>query len=205
MNTKHALILTVAALMGASMSTHAEFCAVQLSVTYPDNQPIVLGRAELLDSTGRIISAGDVRSGHGEFCDFGFGEHSIRVSSDLTLPVVIHGVRLHYGNTQTLRVVLNQNPDHKGDVAPSSGNACSAYARITSVDGKSLSGVKVTYAGFTSVSDSFGRVVFLIPLNKFASFRFAKAGMQDRELTLSCSEPSERFERVVILLPATAR
>ena len=79
-----------------------EFCALRLSVTLPDGIPVVSAAAELLDARGTIVQTTTIANGEGHFCDFGFGPHSIRVHEESSIPTVLTGIQLIYGEPTSM-------------------------------------------------------------------------------------------------------
>ena len=184
-------------LVGLPLTAYAEFCGVRLSVTLPDHSPVILASADLIDARGMIVQTAQVRDGEAEFCDFGFGHYSIRVYNDSSLPVVLSGIRLKYGRTQTLLVMLN--PIDGVGTGVGSGNACRAYIRVFSRNMSPITGARVSLGSARYTSDSFGRVLVLIPLRRFVSVRFEKSAFQPREISLGCADPTDLIERTVVL------
>lgn len=182
----------------------ADFCAVRLSVTLPNGNRVSSGHVELIDPLGNVVRRTDFVDGHAELCDFGFGLHSIRVSKDGFLPVVISGIRLVYQEAQELRIVLNAG--HNVGTGISAGIACMAYVRVMGTEGAPLTGVRATNQGFVYESDSYGRMGLLVPLKSFADFRFEKAGFQARTISLGCGDlTSGQLERAVYLVADTGK
>ena len=130
-----------------------------MAVTLPDGSPISSAEAELVNARGSIVKTASITNGQGSFCDFGFGFYSIRVTHEFNLPVEVYGIKLVYGETQHLKVVLNP-PGSMGDEVRL-GNSCSAYIRFTTRRSDPIAGVKVTQgaAGIQAAeADTFGRV-----------------------------------------------
>jgi hypothetical protein len=204
MNTRAAALLFTAVLaQGAQSDGKAKFCAVELSVTLPDGSPIISATAELLNAEAVVVQRQLITNGSGTFCDFGFGPHSIRVGHGSSLTTTISGIKLIFGQTQHLRVVLNSHPEAGSGGAV--GTACRALLRLQSPNGDPIAGVTVTYRGNSAESDNYGRVLLLVPLKQFTAIAVQKVGFQSKDLSLSCSEPYEFIERNVYLLRAAPR
>lgn len=167
-------------------------------MTLPDQSPVILASADLIDARGAIVQTAQVKDEEADFCDFGFGYYSIRVYNDSSFPVVLSGIRLTYGRTQTFLVTLN--PIRGVGTGVGSGNACAAYIRVFSVDMKPIAGAKVSLDLARYASDSFGRVLVLIPLRKFVSVRFEQSAFDPREISLGCTAPTDLIERTIFLL-----
>ncbi len=190
------LILIAAHLAGSAQPP--EFCAVRLSAVLPDGSAILSATADLIDESGETVQSRTIKNGRGEFCDFGFGVYSIRVHGQMIdLPVSVHGIRLIYGKTQDVQVTIN--PSIHAGAYWGGGNACRAYVRVATVRRKPIPAATVTSDHHTQTADSYGRLLLLVPLGKFTTFRFEKAGFQPASLTLSCSDSDERLERTVYL------
>jgi hypothetical protein len=174
-----------------------EFCALRLSVTLPDGIPVVSAAAELLDARGTIVQTTTIANGEGHFCDFGFGPHSIRVHEESSIPTVLTGIQLIYGEPQELRVVLN--PLSSAGVHGGGGNACMAYVRIISIDGKPVAGVTINPRGTNEESDRFGRLLLLVPLGRFWTIQFERTGFRPQSATFSCSSWDESLTRTIVL------
>jgi hypothetical protein len=183
--------------VGYSQVRVPENCAVEVIVDVADGGGVSRATAELIDSRGSVIQTTGVSSGRGWFCDFGFGPHSIRVERPGSLPVTLAGIELVYGETQRLRVILNPVAAQEKQV--SGGNACRAYVRVESVEGKSVGGASATYRGRDFSADEYGRVLLLVPMNTLAEFRFRAVGFRAESVSLSCSRPGEVREKAVIL------
>ena len=195
------IFFALCALGNAQSSRH--FCALTLSVALADGSPVSSAKTELLDPNGTIVQRALIRGGYAEFCDFGFGDHSIRVYDEQHLPVTVTGIRLRYGHEQAIKVVLNSPVDVGSDMAI--GNVCRAYARVTSIDGKPIASARAVVKAETYHADAFGRILLLVPLKQFASFRFEALGFDTRDVVFSCSGPEERIERSVILVGKASR
>jgi hypothetical protein len=173
------------------------FCAVELLVTLADGSRVVSASAELIDGRGLLVQTTTIVNGSGSFCDFGFGLYSIRVTDPQNLSVSLQGVRFDYREAQRLVVVMNRSAGAgSGGVA---GNACRAFLRVKSPDGRAIPGVKASYSGMASVADEFGRLLISVPLKVFAPFRLQKPGYRSQDVLLSCADASESIEREVFL------
>lgn len=163
-----------------------DFCAVTLSVRLSDGQPVPSASARLIDPSGETVQRKRVINGRAEFCDFGFGPHSIlvRAGSDCG-SVLLRGVRLAYGFAQTFGVILN-TCGYEGNA---SGNACFTYLRVASPDGKPLAGVEIKETGVTSpivATDRYGRASVSVHAGAQAEFTLLKPGYKTDVLHLGC-------------------
>jgi hypothetical protein len=179
----------------------APFCAVELLVTLADGSRVMSASADLTDGRGAVVQTTKIVNGSGSFCDFGSGFYSIRVTDQQNLTVTLQGVRFDYREAQRLVVVMNRSAG-AGSVG-FAGNACRAFLRVKTPDGNALPGVKAAYEGTSFVADDFGRLIVLVPLKVFASFRLEKPGYRSQGVVLSCADPSESIEREVFILRDT--
>lgn len=184
---------------GFAQAAGRGFCAVRLTVAWPDGSPISGAIASLVGSDGNVVQTVEVRTGLAEFCDFGFGYYSIRVQHKSSNPVTLYRVRLIYGHTQDLHITLNSSS--KGDFGPAAGNACTAYVRVQSTEGEPISSVQAIRKGMAGEADEFGRLLLLVPLKEFVVFRFQSPRFQSHEASFSCMRPEEQIEKTIVLQP----
>jgi hypothetical protein len=162
------------------------FCAVQLSVKFPDGTPVPAAIADLIDPNGQIAQSRRVVQGSASFCDFGFGRHSIRIhalDSDCA-STLIENIRLEYGYNQKLSVIFNSCP-FEGDAA---GNACFTYIRVISEAGQALPGVMVSDSMDRSgvATDSYGRTEVNVHVGSRSDFELRKPGFRPATMHLEC-------------------
>jgi hypothetical protein len=108
--------LILVAILGLPKSTAlgqtAPFCALRISVQAQDGSPVHAALVDLIDPSQKVVQSRKVSNGWVEFCDFGFGYHSIRVRSDQPLEDVcetmVRDVKVIYGRSQRMNVILNQ-------------------------------------------------------------------------------------------------
>jgi hypothetical protein len=177
-----------------------ERCGVELLVTLANGHPIGSATAQLLNAEGTIVQSTSITAGRGRFCDFGFGPHSIRVVRAGSLATTLSGIEFIFGQTQQLYVTMN--PASSKDTEEGGGNACRAYIRAQTLDGKPIAGAIASIRNTRVRGDDYGRFMLLVPLNAFTEFRFEKAGFAPRSLVLSCSSWDELLERAIILTPS---
>jgi len=128
------LFLTAGLLFSVRLMA-GDLCAVTISVAAETSQP-VSAPAELIDSVERIVSSTRIVNGIAEFCDFGFGEHTIHIGGDSCGSITLHHVHLVSGVAQKFRVVLDNclNGAEGGRYPPS----CLVYLRVASESGTKL-------------------------------------------------------------------
>ena len=200
---KVVVLATITPACALSQQSGAPFCAVTLSVASPDGRPVLSGQTQLMDEQGTTVEVSAIANGRAAFCDFGFGPHSIRVQQDASIPVTLFGIHLTYGQEQHLRVVMNPVPDTGSEGG--GGNACRGYVRLITPDGRPIPNASAVYHGTSFHSDAFGRLLLLVPLRQFATFRFEKPGFVTRDVSLSCSTWDDQIERKIVLTRQTER
>lgn len=183
------VLLVAGALQGAAQ----EFCAVRVVVTSPKGAPLWVP-VKLYDPAGKLVKSlfTDSASGVAELCDFGFGEHSIRVGQGGCSEMVIPSVVLCYGATATYRVILNGCP-----CAGFTASGCQPYLRIASDDGVPLKGATVNWSesGRAWKTDVYGRVKPIIPIGVKGTLRITAPNYQPAIVPLDCRPGSlERFK-----------
>ena len=174
----------------------AEFCAVKILLVDVHGKP---GSAlvELRDASGKTIQEDFGENGEAQFCDFGFGEHSIRVGGTSCASVIIPGIHLDMGNPQTSRVYLN--PCGSGERVLL---GCRVYFRVTSqgIPPLPLAGVVISTTPNTkrAETDTYGRVQIDLSVSKSYSITFDKAGYSKTTTAIDCTKPkyTERSVRL---------
>jgi hypothetical protein len=175
------------------------FCAVELTITIGGGGMASSGAAELRDDRGKVVQVAPIEKGKASFCDFEFGAHSIRVDNENSIPVTLNGIRLIYGETQRLAVILNPRP---ATPEGGGGNACRAYIRAQDLHQQPIAEVRATSDAGAYIGDEFGRFLLLVPLRRFVTFTFEKAGYKPLQLTLACNSWSEELARTVYMQAA---
>jgi hypothetical protein len=173
-----------------------DFCAVTVNVVDPMGEPISVP-VELAAVGGRVIDKQLAHDGVARFCDFGFGDHTIRVGEDCGF-VTLNRIRLVYQHPQWFRVVLNYcTIGGDGGVFPPS---CLVYIRVSSQAGAKLSGAEASLEGGQHIvpADRYGRLYFAIRQGASYAYKVSAAGYADHVVRLSCENPT-RIERAVEL------
>jgi hypothetical protein len=172
------------------------FCAIELSVTLADGGNAEGAEAELIDQYGTVRAKRQTVAGRAEICDFGFGPHSLRVKHYSSTTVTLSDLRLIYGMTQQIRVVLNRAlPDSHVMVM---GTGCSAYLRVTDLDSSApIEGVRIAEVPSGPTSDRYGRLQFLVPVKRFTIFSLSRTGYGSKSVLLGCAEASDSIEREI--------
>ncbi len=173
-----------------------DFCAVKLIVTTHNGMPVADTSAEIRDESGQVVGRTRVVNGKAEFCDFGFGPHSILVGGSQCAAVELKDVRLRFGLPQTFQVILNLCMDYG-----TQGNACFYYFRVSSENGEPLSSVNVSNQKISkySVTDRYGRVQAAVGIGQKDVFQFTKQGYQPERFSMSCDSLKETEEKAIVL------
>ena len=171
----------------------ATFCAVRILATDRSGDPAPAS-AELVDSAGHLVKSVAARDGELDFCDFGFGEHTINVSTGTCGAITIHQVRLIFGRPQVYRVYANMC---RGDVFLV---GCSTYLRVVGADGGGLSGVSVTSdpPGLHLKADEYGRVLLIVDYRDSRTSILSKPGYMGATIRIDCSTPAYKEQGVVL-------
>src|SRR5689334_4705056 len=139
--------LAFAVLVSCGFAPGADFCALTVTVVDPGGGRTTLPLpVALLDSSGSVVQRTILERGQASFCDFGLGDHSVVVGSDLSCsPVIVQHVRLVFGHHQNLYVVDNEL-ECPGNWDGGSLN-CGFYLRIRSETGEKLGGAELWTGG----------------------------------------------------------
>jgi hypothetical protein len=174
-----------------------DFCAVRLEIVNPVGKPMT-APVELIDAEGRVVQNTKAPNGKVEFCDLGFGEHTIRIGGDQCGFVTLHRIRFVYGVAQYFRVVLNDCMiGGDGGTFPPS---CLVYFRVSSEAGKKLSDAQAdTEGGVYAVrADSYGRIFTFVLNGKSQEFVISSPGYASRTVHVSCRSYDHIAEAVVL-------
>ena len=181
----------------AAISQAAEFCAITLDVRMADGTPSRYAHVALINPEGKVVWQTLSRQPEVRICDFGFGTHSLRVSSYGYFPVTFADLRLILGMPLHLKAVLNQEP--YGDPMHS---GCWVYLRVRSEDDK-----PVPYATFVpslydlqeARVDGYGRYQTLFWGTR--EITFSAPGFLSSKTTLECKD-GEAVEQLVLMKKA---
>jgi hypothetical protein len=189
-------------------SSSLESCPLHLTVIGASGHPIHLpgGKtpiAELVDPSGRILEAKEVdQDGVADFCDVGFGPHSVvvRTPGYDECFTEINNMRFQWGNTRNLTIMVNFCV---GDLPGHVGNACAAHIHVISAaTGKSLQAqVTDDKNSPPQESNKYGRIALLIRQNEDRQFVFSKPGYETRNFRMTCPSLNREPEEVTITLP----
>ena len=138
----------------------------------------------LLNAQGVEVSKTEAHKGIAEFCDLGFGMHTIVVGRIGECGVVrLENIRVWQQVPQVLRVVMNTC----GQDVTASG--CIAYFRVSSASEKiSQATVQAEDGAYDWRTDKYGRIWLGVARGGTASYSFTAKGFRRRTVTLKCDE-----------------
>jgi hypothetical protein len=177
------------------------FCALKISAVSEDGSLIRNAFAELFDPLGQIIQRKEVVEGHAEFCDFGFGYHSILVrgKDDDTCDTMVKNVKVIYGRPQQIKVILNSCLEYR---SADGGNACFVYLRVSSKTGEKIQNAKILKDdGLQIITDEYGRAQVGIRLFSGTDLTFSKNGYETRKAHVECPYVPVEKEMTIEMLP----
>src|SRR4051812_34911274 len=101
----------------------SDFCALTVQVSGINGEAISGATATLKDEKSNVVQHKPVDGGVVEFCDFGFGRHSLVIEKGCSME--IHDVYIKFGIEQKFKGIVNpcRGPSG-GDVG---GNACFVF------------------------------------------------------------------------------
>ena len=177
----------------------ADFCAVKVSVVDQAAKPVATA-IQLIDPSGRVVERVYARTGEAEFCDFGFGPHSIRVGDERCGGVTLDRIGLRRGQTQRFNVILQDCT-----IAIDGGRcplSCEIYLRVSSDNGEKLKESEVSIEGNPLIIhvDSYGRIWLSILKGSSENLRITAPGYQEKTLHLFCKD-KETLQEMVQLTP----
>ena len=176
------------------------FCALQVFVYAADFTPVLTATVELLDSSGNVTQKKEAVGGQADFCDFGFGYHSIRVEGGInnSCETRVNNIKASYGLPQKINVVFNSCPYS----ASGGGNACFNYIRVSSPKGEKLRGVEIEGGENAPViTDEFGRAGIFVPEGSRTVLKLIKEGFITKKVVLDCHRAA-RDEKSIKMRPA---
>jgi hypothetical protein len=177
------------------------FCALKISAVSEDGTPLRNAFAELVDPSGQMIRRQEVVEGRAEFCDFGFGYHSILVrgKDDDTCDTMVKNVKVIYGRPQQIKVILNSCLEYR---IADGGNACFIYLRVSSKTGERIQTAKILKDdGLQIITDEYGRAQIGIRLFSGADLTFSKNGYETRKVHVECPYVPVEKEMTIEMLP----
>jgi len=140
----------------------ADLCGVKVRVASDTGMPLSVP-AQLFGPNGKLVRATESgRDGVAEFCDFGFGQHSILVGDDSCNSVMIRKVHFPFPEQYEFRIVLTPCAGRGAYF----GNSCEAYVRAVTESGEPASGVEMAASGPSVRADKYGRASVPLRLDK---------------------------------------
>lgn len=135
-------------------------CAVQIRISDSDGNVPTHATARLVDPSGKVIATQAAHGGAVEFCDFGFGPHSIIVAVAPCFEATMRGVVNHWHRKQVFDVVVLEC-----DIRDGFQEGCFVYVRVLSKDQKPIQGAAVRLRDSITVlkTDEFGRAMTGLP------------------------------------------
>lgn len=188
-------------LLLSSRVSAADFCAVEVRVISPTGEP-ARAPVALVDPEGRVLDV--VVSDTVRFCDFGFGEHSLRIGRADCGLTTLHNIRLKYGAAQTFTVVWNDCPI-LGDELPL-GDFCATYLRISSEEGQKLGSARAVIVGerYDHPADQYGRIILSLQPDQGKDVRLSAPGYSEKSIHVACKR-YEMIENAVQMNPLAER
>ncbi len=183
----------------------SDFCALQVTVVDSSGQPASVPVA-LLDSKGEVVEGAVTRGGHTQFCDFGFGLHSVRVQNRDCGFIVRDRVLLVNGVTQEVRVTLDCKQGEEASGVLTVSPSCPLYLRVQSDSAEKLSGASATVPDRVEPyrADVYGRIFGRIrkPSSGVpATIMIGAPGYVSSSIAIAACSASEQIERLVTLKP----
>lgn len=176
----------------------SDFCAVRV-ILKDKNGKSASALVELRNAAGEVVQHSTADDGVAEFCDFEFGEYSIKIGGTTCAELIIPQVRVSFGLTHVYWAYVNECAGW--DV--SLEGACRIYIRASSSTGEKLPGVSVALSQPSEIkafTDSYGRALVNMTLGKSSVLVFSKSGYISQSQALTCASPGIA-ERKIIMDP----
>lgn len=180
-----------------SITSAADFCAVKLRVVSSDGKEPLHSQIPiyLLDAKGDAVSQTSLDQGYAEFCDFGFGLHSILIGKrDDCGSVEIKNIRYQWLQPQMFVAIVNRC------VGQGEGwiDGCFVYFRVVDSGGKIIPHPTAVRADQVSKGSKYGFIPTGLPRGASGSFEISAKGFQSKTVDLNCDKSGE-IERTVTL------
>jgi hypothetical protein len=151
-----------------------------------------------VDSEQKLVFEGNAEGGTARICDFGLGYHQLKVGPETCSGVTIGKVRLDYGRTLHLKVVLNDCSREFTVLG------CPVYLRLATTDGKQLASAPLQRGSKAIKADGYGRVWFLLRRNEQERVLISLEGYEPVTRSFECIEP-KMFAEEIVLQPSSAK
>lgn len=166
-------------------------------MTTPQGAPVSSARVQLLDEDGRVVETRSYTGRPLEFCDFGFGPHSISIDQQVfdagtCFPVTVSNVRVLRDTPIVLRVVVNPCQGYR------EWSSCWTYLRIRS-QGYALPGAQISLGKASMRADAFGRAWIPVSSDRPMQLTISHDGYKPQIVDLSCDD--RKPAREVNLVP----
>lgn len=177
------------------------FCALTLEVSGIHGEVIRGVTAALKNETGNIVQQQLVEGRFVQFCDFGFGRHSLVLQNGCSME--IHDVYIKFGIEQKLKAIVNpcRGPSG-GDVL---GNACFTFVRIASDNGEPIPGARLASSKQQRTADSYGRARVVVAEGDEQAFTVSKNGFETVSFKSGCPRVDLGKDQIVVRMPARQR
>jgi hypothetical protein len=192
-----------------------DFCAVQVHVSDQAGNA-ARTQVQLFDAAENLVQGATTRDGSVEFCDFGFGTHTIRVGENGCF-TTITSVRLVYSVPQDYRIVHGcpAPADAPRTISGSFPNdalgsrvlwtgekyvpACRVYLRISSESGKKVGEAVATGEGLPNPisADVYGRIFFYMQSKSVTKISISAPGYAGESFNIDCR--GDYTERATVL------
>jgi len=179
-------VLLFASILGASE------CALTVHFIRPDSTPASGTYVRFIDPSGQELFAGTVDFVF-RMCDFGFGEHLLKVGENSCYPTTISRIRYFPGRPILLRVSVQQCTGVNRVVM-----GCDVYLRIHNQEGEGIPGAQVAFYDRNMAADEFGRIMLGLPRRSVTEITVAAPNYLKNRLSITC-EQSRNVEEAVVL------
>jgi hypothetical protein len=175
-----------------SINAQKNECALIVFVV-EEGKPVNGSNVDLLDSTGKVVQSKKSINGKADFCDFGFGLHSVRIWNDYPgeyCQTIAKGFTFIQQFSQHVTIVTNRCLGDVGQVVGGNSTTCDAFLRISSPDGTKLPGVSIksNQKQFgPQTSDQYGRAHYFIDIHSKGELTLSKEGYETKTVPVECS------------------
>src|SRR5262249_23010966 len=152
----------------------------------------------LQDQVGKVLETKmSDRLGIADFCDLGFGLYDVTIGPPVCGQTIVRYVSIIWPDTREVRVTYH---NCHGLVTPT---GCSVLLRVESSKNHPISDATVMLERRTPslMSDSRGRVIFLMPFDRMWGGRISRIGYRTETFTIDCQRSRSAFEKTLILVP----
>ena len=175
-------------------------CALRVSVLREDGTYVRTANVDLLDPSGKIIQSKKADGGRAEFCDFGFGYHSIVVrTTGHSCETTVKNIKVVPDVSQQIKVIFNIC-SYGGIHYPT--NRSFVYFRVTSSDGEELQGVRIEGGDWSpQITDGYGRSLVEVPPGS-TELTLSKDGFESQKVKIEAPDYYSEKEIAVQMRPS---